>query len=168
LSSAVTAGFSSIQTSIPAASASRIATSAAAAATATDYAPVAIRQVDTLALDCPAIDGTTWRNHFNQDYKYTCGVDLGNLPSRDNGNITDIAAIIAYSVEDCIDACSAINFQTYLSASADATTCSSVSFFNQAAAVIGVGNGNCWLKKGRLAEGVSGKAADGSVSAQLV
>jgi hypothetical protein len=133
----------------------------------TNYTPTSIRDIDTLALDCPAIDGTTVKNHFNQNFKYICGVDLGNLPSAAGGNITDVAAIIAYTIEDCIDACSAITFQTYIQGIKGGPTCSSVSWFADAKSVVGVGNGNCWLKNGTLANGQTGKAADHSISAQL-
>ena len=168
ISSALTAGLSSITASLPAASASAVASSAAATATASDYAPVSIRDVQTLANNCPSIDGTMIKNHFNQNFKYTCGVDLSNLPAAEGGNITDIAAIIAYTVEDCIDACSGINFQTLIGASADGTTCSSISWTANAAASVSVGNGNCWLKKGTLASGQSGREAEGSITARLV
>jgi hypothetical protein len=154
---------------LPTAATSTTSSGAAASATGTvtNYVPTSIRDIDTLALDCPAIDGTTGRTHFNQNFKYTCGVDLGNQPSAAGGNITDLAAIIAYTIEDCIDACSAVTFQTFIHGVKGGPTCSSVSWFADAKSTVAVGNGNCWLKNGTLANGVSGRAATDSVSAQL-
>lgn len=165
---AFTAGFTSVATSTTLISSSTVASSATASATATDYAPVSIRDVQTLVNNCPTIEGTTIKNHFNQNFRYTCGVDLGNLPAAEGGNITDIAAIIAYTIEDCIDACSGINFQTFLQRVEGGPTCSSVSWTENAAASVAVGNGNCWLKKGTLRQGTSGTSSPGSISAQLV
>jgi hypothetical protein len=93
---------------------------------------------------------------------------LGNLPNDAGTNIRDIAAIIAYTVEDCVDACSAITFQTMIQGYETGPTCSSVSWFADAKSVVGIGNGNCWLKSGTPAVGESGKAASNAVSVLLI
>jgi hypothetical protein len=161
----LTAGFSSLQTSAP--TSTSASTAASATGRVTNYSPISIRDIDTLALDCPHINDTVVTNHFNQNYKYTCNIDLDNLPNAAGGNITDIAAIVAYTIEDCIDACSAITFQTFIQDIKGGPTCSGVTWFADAKAVTGVNNGNCWLKNGTLADGVSGRTAADCVSAQL-
>jgi hypothetical protein len=124
--------------------------------------------VEKLVLNCPTINNTVFKNNFNQEYNYSCGIDLGNLLTDSGAAIVDLGAVVAYTVEDCLDACSALTFQTMLSGRENGPTCTSISWFANARAVVSVGNGNCWLKSGVLAAGQTGNTASNAVSAQIV
>ena len=159
--------------STPSSALTRTASSASTSSTSgsnlSNYSAPPMLNIDSLALNCPAINNTQYKSHFNQNFTYYCGVDFGNLKSSTGGNITDIAAIIAYSIEDCIDACSAINLQSALQGRLGALECTSITFLSASTKeTISFGGGNCWLKNGTLADGVTPINTTGACAASFV
>jgi hypothetical protein len=59
--------------------------------------------VTSLFLNCPAVSSTTYTAHNSSNiFAITCGIDY---PSEVIGNY-DITDIVAYSLQDCLQACS--------------------------------------------------------------
>lgn len=126
--------------------------SAAAAATTSggllvDYAPATSDEIYSLAMDC--VDGGFYaarkNNYTPLTFRKSCRIGL------DGG---DVSASVAYSFNDCIEACAALNnFQ-------GGDPCTQV-VFHSIMIFEGLGNGiNCWLKNSNaiLTEPYSGEA----------
>jgi hypothetical protein len=89
--------------------------------------------VNTLFLDCPAISSTTYTAHNSSNiFALTCDIDY---PSYLFGN-EDIIDIVAYSMQDCMQACSELVDHGFAPC-AGATFLSTMSAFPV---------GNCYLK----------------------
>jgi hypothetical protein len=101
----------------------------------TDYIAPLPAQVLSVPYDCPNLNTRTITTAQNDEFSFVCGVDyVGN----------DIAALIAYRIEDCCGACSAMNAQM------GKNTCQAFTFnANMSYAYaneIPRGGNNCWLK----------------------
>jgi hypothetical protein len=101
----------------------------------TDYIAPLPAQVLSVPYDCPNLNTQTITTAQNDEFSFVCGVDyVGN----------DLAALIAYRIEDCCGACSAMNFQL------GNKTCQAFTFnANMSYAYaneIPRGGNNCWLK----------------------
>ncbi|EXJ90458.1 hypothetical protein A1O1_03560 [Capronia coronata CBS 617.96] len=94
-----------------------------------NYSPLLPDQVNTTALDCA--EQATITSRSDEQYQLNCNI---NYP--DN----DLLNFIAYSLDDCIDACSSIN-----TVSGD-TQCHGVVFNANLEKSDQQGHGNCWLK----------------------
>jgi hypothetical protein len=100
-------------------------------------------------------------------FTFSCGYDFGaGGNAAQGGVIADIVGLVAYSVLDCIDACSVLNFKS--KQWEVATRCNSITFDTVMATTIGTVGGNCWLKNGSVAAGVMISPGTGVVSATLV
>jgi hypothetical protein len=89
--------------------------------------------VNTLFLDCPALSSTTYTAHKSSNvFALTCDMDY---PSYYPGN-EDIIDIVAYSMQDCMQACSELAGHGFAPC-AGATFLSIMSAFPV---------GNCYLK----------------------
>jgi len=126
--------------------------------------------VNTLALDCPSIDGTgisvTAPPGWRQNYTYHCGLEYrAGSAAASGGTIRDIATIIAYSVEDCIESCFGLNIASF--ASEFALKCSAVFFSIDLEASVTASTGNCVLKNDTLAAGTSAASNAFGVTATL-
>ena len=97
-----------------------------------NYVPLDPSQIATLALNCPAINDQQYSTIWGQTYLLQCGVSLNNY---------DLAAIVAYNFEDCIEACSSMN-----EFSGNATLCTAVVFTADIDAGFPSEHANCWLK----------------------
>lgn len=111
-----------------------VLTSAAAATTSggllLDYVPARPVAVSTLDLNCPGRDGENFITQESDVFTISCSVGL------ENG---DLGAMIMYTLDDCINACS------WMNAYQDRTLCTRVEFH----AILNYGGAvnlpNCWL-----------------------
>ena len=107
--------------------------------TYTDYVVPLPSQILSVPLDCPALNSQTRTTAEGDVFIFDCGVDyVGN----------DLAALIAYRLEDCCTACSAYNYQQQnsgLDSRCQAFTFNANMSYAYAAEVPPGGN-NCWLK----------------------
>lgn len=142
------------------------ASSSSSSALLSNYAPAATSAVNTLALNCPALDNQETITHFGDKFTSYCGEDFtAGIAADGGGVIADIAGIVAYSAADCMEACSALNYQSNKWGAP--AKCLSISFsidLNNATFRIG---GNCWLKNATLAVGAEANPDNLAVSAKL-
>jgi hypothetical protein len=107
--------------------------------TYTDYTVALPEQVLSVPLNCPSLNSQTITTAESDTYIFECGVDyVGN----------DLAALIAYRLEDCCTACSAFNYQqrdSGLDQKCEAFTFNANMSYTYANDVPPGGN-NCWLK----------------------
>ncbi|RSM06501.1 hypothetical protein CEP52_005697 [Fusarium oligoseptatum] len=82
------------------------------------------------------------------DFKVYCGTDGGGVGNADGGGtLKDLVGIIAYSLEDCLQACTQMNAMD--DNQDTGVTCKSVSFRANLAQSYKQYGGNCWLKDGK-------------------
>ena len=125
----------------------------------TNYTVVPPSQVYNVPLDCEklatSIQTTSVQTTSVRRYKIYCGVDFGNaLPSTQSDSIgspllyTNLARVIAYSLNDCLEACSWLNFFA-----TEYWGCHSVYYSSRLHDSLAFGSiGNCWLKNGTPAD----------------
>ena len=116
----------------------------------TDYAPASPLYINTVALDCPAVDNSQYITARGQTFLTHCGIGLDSL---------DLASILAYRFEDCIEACSSMNHY-----SGNATYCNAIVFTAVIDTDYSTKHANCWLK---YAESITGSNEQYVISAQL-
>jgi hypothetical protein len=137
------------------------------AALLTNYSAPAPSAISWLFLNCPALNGLTYTNAFTGDkYAQFCGQDFtSGLPAEGGGVISDIAGIIAYSANDCMDACSKTN--SLAARWNDGIQCRAITFsidLHNASIAQGA---NCFLKNATIASGTQGNVNDHALSATL-
>jgi len=115
-----------------------------------NYAPASPPNISTVALNCPAVDNTQYITARGQTFLTHCGVGLYSL---------DLASILAYRFEDCIEACSSMNHY-----SGNATYCNAMIFSALIDGDYSTKHANCWLK---YAENITGSNEQYTISAQL-
>lgn len=120
----------------------------------TTYIPKKPTEVDRLVLDCPedfeeATEYTAVK--FQTEFRWYCGVDSSGGKDANGDPIVDIAPIIAYSIEDCMDACAGVaaNFGRRNSG----VNCKAVTFRSRMKDFVSGGGANCWLKNGTRTRG---------------
>ena len=112
--------------------------------------------INLVPLNCPALNNTPYTTYYGDTFTQICGVDLQSNVSAISGNgavIANIVGILAYSVEDCITACSKAN--TYVQRWGG-SKCNSISFGSDLSILYPGNRANCWLKNDSLAEGQQG------------
>ncbi|KAI1389603.1 uncharacterized protein F4822DRAFT_205905 [Hypoxylon trugodes] len=100
----------------------------------TDYAAPRPSRVATLDIDCPALDGTVLDDWEANQYHINCGRRyIGG------GDTETWSAVVAYSIQDCLQACSLLNdwWRTNL--------CTAVTWCSTMADCTSQFGGNCWL-----------------------
>jgi hypothetical protein len=131
-----------------------------------NYAPAATSAVDSLALNCPALNNQDTLTHFGDKFTSYCGLDFSDgLPADGGGVISDIAIIIAYSAADCMEACSALNYQS--NKWSKPAKCLSISFNIGLKNSTDIWGGNCVLKNATLAVGAQANSEAVMLSAKL-
>jgi hypothetical protein len=102
----------------------------------TNFSIPELSSITSLYLNCPALTSTTYtaRNSSNI-FAITCNLDYSSTVDASN---KDIATIITYSLEDCLEACSAITNHGFIS-------CAGALFLSDIGAR-GLQGGNCVLK----------------------
>ncbi|KAH0423337.1 hypothetical protein CcaCcLH18_12251 [Colletotrichum camelliae] len=91
-----------------------------------------------LALDCPGISGTTASMTVggqSSRYDIECGVD-------NNGAGIDIIAVVSWSLDDCLRACSSFNANR----ESGSESCAGVQFHADIVDLVSRFSGNCFLK----------------------
>lgn len=133
-------------------SASRTVSSATATSTAglVDYVVAAPTTIDTVDLDCPGLDGTSYLTVRGQTFDLHCG---------DSMQGDDVGAMMAYRLPDCIEACSYMNRVW-----SNATFCNAVLFVADVQRNYPRQRVNCFLKN---ATTISATDQEHSLRAQL-
>ena len=77
----------------------------------TNYAAALPADVDTLSWDCPGASSYTTSNISpNANFDITCGIDWAQGHDAVGGGVVaDIIGIVAYSADDCMEACANFN-----------------------------------------------------------
>lgn len=121
-----------------------------------NYLPEPTSMVYSVSADCDELSQEDQISPIdNETYAVRCQYNLvtgsSSQQSDSNGNsllMVDIIGIVAYTLADCIRACSQRTRQTKLWGLPDSDSCRAVTFDTLLeSATAGVG-GNCWLKNG--------------------
>jgi hypothetical protein len=112
---------------------------------ATLIGPVAT-SVSHVALDCPAIDGKTYHSFAGPVFTTYCAANYENDGPSVNGSgtVKDIAALIAYSINDCMEMC--VGYNSGRNNYGSGETCAVVSFVANMSVWLSRYDGNCFLK----------------------
>ncbi|KAF5021119.1 hypothetical protein F66182_6819 [Fusarium sp. NRRL 66182] len=125
--------------------------------TANDTAPYVPRpasSVESLELKCPESknEETKYKSNLGYDFRWWCGVNAPQGEEADGGGIVgDIAPIVAYTIQDCMNACGAMiqkddRFDT-------GANCRSIVFSKFLQEEMENQGANCWLKNGTKQRG---------------
>ena len=101
--------------------------------------------ISQLTYPCPGINSSTYTTHQTsaQTFRYICGINYHSGDYGDNGYpIDNLGAMVAYSVEDCVEACSLFN---EYNASGE-QSCMAVTFGAQLDYFYKTYHANCFLK----------------------
>ena len=123
-----------------------------------NYVPNGTETVKSLAVNFADLDGRTLiSKFFNDEFKVSASYDLGG------DNITDLFGIVAYTLADCINACSA-------SYNIDKDSCHSVTLNVAMAQAVEDHGGTCFLKRGTVTvvDASTARPSDDCISAQMV
>lgn len=114
----------------------------------TNYAAALPADVDTLSWDCPGVSSYTTSNISpNANFDITCGIDWAQGHDAVGGGVVaDIIGIVAYSADDCMEACA--NFNMFQAKWSNSTICAGVTFSRGLSAGYSSYAANCWLKNG--------------------
>lgn len=116
-----------------------------------NYTAAPAANISSVYLPCPSVDGNTYTTINGQTWAVSCSVDEYT---------GDIGSILAYTYQDCIEACAAMNTWQHKD-----DACSRVQYSALMANHTGNGDfGNCWLKND-TAYTIS--AGSGDLSAKL-
>lgn len=109
------------------------------------------QRIDSISYACPVPDFTS---QTGDKYTFACGYDVGTGLRTSTGDvIADIIGIVVYSVQDCANACSELNrCAVYWNFP---VKCASITFAWDMNNVTQANGGNCFLKNGTVATGVS-------------
>ncbi|KAM5343469.1 hypothetical protein ACJ41O_012006 [Fusarium nematophilum] len=118
------------------------------------YVPRAAASVDLLELNCPDDfrDARTFKSNKGYEFKWYCGVNApAGSDSEEGGKVADLAPIIAYTIQDCLNACSAMieKFDN----EGTGVECKSVVFSKKMSEELSNWGANCWLKNATKAQG---------------
>ncbi|KAM0207378.1 hypothetical protein ACHAQI_007604 [Fusarium lateritium] len=118
------------------------------------YVPKSPSSVKSLVLECPdkKNDETRYKSSKGYEFQWWCGVNAPQGAQAEGGGIVaDLAPIIAYSIEDCMEACSAMIQKD--EDNATGVRCASIVFSKMLANEIANQGANCWLKNNTLKRG---------------
>lgn len=90
--------------------------------------------IQSLYSGCPALNDTIIQDTMDHSYRVACGRHL-----IDDFDTTTLTELVAYSLQDCVQACSLLNVWSGQS------NCSAVSWNNAMAYSYETIGGNCWL-----------------------
>ncbi|KAH7024482.1 uncharacterized protein B0I36DRAFT_366427 [Microdochium trichocladiopsis] len=128
-----------------------------------DYEPPAATEIYNVKVDCAKLNSSLQISQLKDKYVVQCSMDYPGATYSDGDNkfcLADIAALRAYSFQDCIDACSSTSRTSF--SLRMGVKCKSVTFGRTMKGQ----NSNCWLKNGTLIDG-QGISDDQFVSARL-
>ncbi|KAI1433361.1 hypothetical protein GGR50DRAFT_509194 [Xylaria sp. CBS 124048] len=139
----------------------------AAGTSLTDYKVAPAQDVISIDVDCSALNNTIQTTPKKDDFHVYCGVDFGSGKRVDGQGrdiiLADIVGINAYSLPDCLQACSQYNFESKKWGSP--LRCGAVTL---AVDMAKKPDGNCWLKNSTLTHTAGGGASSDSISATMV
>ncbi|KAM0438614.1 hypothetical protein ACHAPT_001366 [Fusarium lateritium] len=122
-----------------------------------DTAPYVPRPADTvklLELNCPKdkTEATSFKSSKGYDFKWWCGVNApAGEEAEEGGIISDASPLIAYTLQDCLNACSAMIDKDENGGSG--VKCRSVVFAKRMSEELDRWGVNCWLKNGTKTRG---------------
>lgn len=153
-------------------------TSVPASATRTSTAPIASNTTNVLLQNYRAADHddvdtlyntctqATVVNTWGDTYIPFCAQDFNNgFPAAEGGICTDLAALIAYSFDDCMDMCSGFNSKAV--ENGFPLRCRSITFIVSMKNSTAWQRSNCWLKNGTLRDVNRAYANGNAMSAKL-
>ncbi|KAL2670124.1 hypothetical protein Neosp_015005 [[Neocosmospora] mangrovei] len=117
------------------------------------YTPRRPDQVNNLTLECPEA-GKSREVGATDGYKFDmwCGIDAPyGTRTQDGGTISDIAGLIAYTLDDCLQAC--IQMRNFNESGHGVRSCESVQFGARLKEYVAQYGSNCWLKDGKKEKG---------------
>jgi len=115
-------------------------------------------EVISLKFDCQP--SSTYRTGFGEVFTLRCGINLvGGSFAKDGWIIKDRVGIVAYTIFDCMEACSQYNRFN------GRNTCQAVTFNAALGRAYASQGANCWLKN---ATGPSPGTVDDAASAQII
>ncbi|KAM5365003.1 hypothetical protein ACJZ2D_011263 [Fusarium nematophilum] len=116
------------------------------------YTPKPPSQVKNLTLECPEKGPKELNGVNGYQFDMWCGVDAvpGSL-NQEDGEIWDIAAIIAYTIEDCMRAC--VELTHINTTQKNVKRCESLVFGPTLQDLMTSHGANCWLKDGKKKKG---------------
>jgi hypothetical protein len=138
------AAFRSSSLPSPSPSSCSPASSSSSSSPLTLTGPVA-SSVSYVDIDCPAIHGNPYYSFYGPVFTTYCSTDYANGGPSANGNgtVRDIIALIAYSINDCMEMCVGYNrWNSY----EPGERCAAVSFVADFRQWLSVFSGNCFLK----------------------
>lgn len=134
-----------------------------------NYTSPSPTEVNLIYANCPAINASTILTRLNQQFTVLCNINVnyGNPSVEDSSKSVDtVAGLIAYSLEDCVNACSAYNY--FANRNGAATQCHAITINLNLSEDLGVGGDiNCWLKNGTTSPADWTNNAEHVISAQI-
>jgi hypothetical protein len=133
----------------------------------TNYTVAPAISVENVFLDCPNIASSQYTTTQNEKFSLYCGSAwVSGLEAAQGGVVADMVHIVAYSVQDCLEACSGFNYeQRKWNGTA---RCRAMNFrANMAEKVEAIG-GNCWLKNDTVKDIGAAPTAERVISGQIV
>lgn len=118
------------------------------------YVPRRASAVERLELNCPTDfrQRTVFKSNKGYEFSWYCGVNVpAGDPAKGGGVMGDVAPIIAYTLEDCLNACAAMIDRDENRGTG--VKCKSVVFDRRMAEMVGKLGANCFLKNGTKPEG---------------
>ncbi|KAJ4315916.1 hypothetical protein N0V84_008123 [Fusarium piperis] len=120
----------------------------------TPYVPRPANEVNLVELNCPKdkSQSSSFKSSKGYDFKWWCGVNApAGGPAEEGGIISDVSPLIAYTLQDCLNACSAMIEKDENEGSG--VKCRSVVFGKRMSDEVGRWGVNCWLKNGTKPKG---------------
>ncbi|KAH9889697.1 hypothetical protein F4778DRAFT_753736 [Xylariomycetidae sp. FL2044] len=136
-----------------------------------NYSVAAADTVELLDVDCDSLTNQNQKSRRGEQYTVVCGKDFGTGALRDAANnaeaqVADVGALVAYSVTDCLEACS--NFSYFAAKRGSADACGSVTFRSNMAENLESNRANCWLKNSTVAFMSAKTSCDNCMSANKI
>lgn len=110
---------------------------------------------------------TLFVNRRKDTFALSCGQDFNEGYAAEGGRLVNIVGILAYSLLDCLDACSMINEKNKEVGHPSILRCRSVAFAWTMGHYAPAQGGNCYLKNGTLPSDVTPMLVSDIISAKL-
>ncbi|KAI0914255.1 hypothetical protein F4823DRAFT_396897 [Ustulina deusta] len=124
-------------------------------------------KVFNISVDCDTLAGSIQVTQDQEKFLVYCGVDFGHGNRKDkNGNeiiLADIIGIIAYSMDDCLEACSRYTYNSQLWGVN--SSCGSVTLRVDMANTT---KSNCWLKNSTITHSPGAGSCDVCIGATKI
>lgn len=125
--------------------------------------------VTNLSSPCTGIGAKlkTYTSSRNEVYNSICNAAFkSGLAALQGGVVADLSHLVAYTVEDCMEACSGFNYEQ--KKWNNTQICRAYNFrLNMAEKVNAIG-GNCWLKNDTVADADAAPVEEGVISGSII